>query len=95
MNRRGFIGALLGAAASATFPLRNTLAARLPWPGNRLLTQSEITREMLAILKKHLAFAKMVNRDYENQFAFKGPKIGDTLEVRKPARFSQRAEGTS
>ena len=51
---------------------------------NALLTPALITRETLTILTNNLVAAGKVNRQFENQFV----KIGTTLTVRKPNRFS-------
>jgi hypothetical protein len=56
---------------------------------NTLLTPNIITKESLMILENQLVMAKKVNRAYENQ---KNPnttfKRGDTINVRKPNRFT-------
>lgn len=57
---------------------------------NSLLTISMITREALRVLENNLTFAKGVSRDYDDQFAKSGAKIGDTINVRKPARYQGR-----
>lgn len=54
---------------------------------NNLLTISKITNQHLMVLKNSLVFASQVNRDYQDQFAVDGAKIGDTLNVRRPGRF--------
>jgi hypothetical protein len=51
---------------------------------NALLTPSLITKETLVILVNNLVAAGKVNRQFENQFV----KIGTTLTVRKPNRFT-------
>lgn len=53
---------------------------------NTLLTTAKITNEALVILENSLTFAKNVNRDYDEQFAVAGAKIGDTINIRKPVR---------
>lgn len=53
-----------------------------------LLTIDMITREILMSLKNNLVMGKKVNRDYDDQFAKSGAKIGNTINVRKPARFT-------
>lgn len=58
---------------------------------NTNLTISMITREALRILENNLTFAKGVNREYDEQFARQGAKIGDTLNIRKPARYIGRS----
>jgi hypothetical protein len=54
---------------------------------NNLLTISKITNEALMVLENELTFTGKVNRDYEDQFAVTGAKIGNTVNVRKPGRF--------
>ncbi len=61
---------------------------------NTNLTISMITKESLAVLENNLTFAKGVNRDYDDQFAIGGAKIGDTLNVRKPAKYIGRTGAT-
>ena len=51
---------------------------------NALLTPSIITKETLMILNNNLVMASKVNRKFENQFV----KIGSSLTVRKPVRFT-------
>lgn len=57
---------------------------------NTNITSSMITNESLAVLENNLTFAKGVNRDYDDQFAVAGAKIGSTLNIRKPARYVGR-----
>lgn len=57
---------------------------------NTLLTISMITREALMLLENNLTFAKGCNREYESAFAKSGAKIGDTLNVRKPPKYTGR-----
>lgn len=57
---------------------------------NSLLTISMITKEALRILENNLTFAKGVNRQYDSYYAQSGAKIGDTLNIRKPARYVGR-----
>ncbi len=47
-----------------------------------------ITREALMLLENSLTFTKQVNRQYSNQFAQSGGKIGNTLNIRVPAQFT-------
>lgn len=49
-----------------------------------LLTPSILTKESLVILENNLVAANRVNRKFENQFV----KIGASLTIRKPNRFS-------
>lgn len=57
---------------------------------NTLLTPTKITREALRILHNNLVFTRNVNRQYDDQFAQSGAKIGTTLKVRKPNQFTIR-----
>lgn len=54
---------------------------------NTLLTISKITNEALMVLENELTFTSRVNRDYDDQFAVVGAKIGATVNVRRPGRF--------
>ena len=54
---------------------------------NTLLTISMITNEALMVLENELTFTSEVNREYSDQFAVTGAKIGATLNVRRPGRF--------
>lgn len=51
---------------------------------NTLLTPSIISKETLVILENNLVMAGKVNRQFENQFI----KIGSSLTIRKPNRFT-------
>ena len=55
---------------------------------NTLLTIQMITKESLRVLKNHLVFAGGVSREYDDKFAKKDAKIGNTLDIRKPPRFT-------
>lgn len=57
---------------------------------NTNLTISQVTKESLMVLENNLTFAKGVNREYDDQFAVSGAKIGDTVNIRKPARYVGR-----
>ena len=54
---------------------------------NNLLTISKITNEALMVLEDELTFTSEVDRNYDDQFAVVGAKIGNTVNVRKPGRF--------
>lgn len=54
---------------------------------NQLLTISKITNEALMVLENELTFTSEVNRDYDDQFAVVGAKIGNVVNVRRPPRF--------
>ena len=55
---------------------------------NTLLTSDVITREAQRILHQKLNFIGRVNRSYDDSFAKSGAKIGDTLRIRLPTRYS-------
>jgi hypothetical protein len=61
---------------------------------NTLLTIDMITREALRILENNLTFTKGVNRQYDSSFGQSGAKIGDTLRIRKPPRYTVRTGAT-
>jgi hypothetical protein len=54
---------------------------------NTLLTISKITNEALMVLENELTFSSAVDRNYDDQFAVVGAKIGATVNVRRPGRF--------
>ena len=54
---------------------------------NTLLTDSVITREALMLLENNLKVALRLNRQYDDRFAVSGAKIGNSLDIRKPARY--------
>lgn len=54
---------------------------------NTLLTIGMITRRALMTLENNLVTTKYVTREYDDQFAVAGAKIGNVLNVRKPPRF--------
>ncbi|MGE3681957.1 MAG: P22 phage major capsid protein family protein [Bdellovibrionales bacterium] len=55
---------------------------------NSILTSDIIVKESLRELKNQLVFTKSVNRQYDNQFAQSGAKVGDTINIRKPSRYT-------
>ncbi|KKK72468.1 hypothetical protein LCGC14_2903570, partial [marine sediment metagenome] len=55
---------------------------------NVLLTIGMRTKEALRIFENNLNFAKYVSREYDDKFAKKDAKIGNTLDIRKPPRFT-------
>lgn len=54
---------------------------------NNLLTISKITNEALMVLENQVTFTGHVDRNYDDQFAVVGAKIGNTVNVRRPGRF--------
>lgn len=61
---------------------------------NTLLTIGMITKKTLAILENNLTFTRLVDRQYDSQFAVVGAKIGDTINIRKPVRYVGRRTAT-
>lgn len=61
---------------------------------NTALTIDMITKESLRILENNLSFTKGVNRQFDDSFGQSGAKIGDTLRIRKPARYTVRTGAT-
>lgn len=53
-----------------------------------ILTSSVITNEALMVLENELPFTSQVSRKYEPMFGVDGAKIGDTVNVRRPPRFT-------
>lgn len=61
---------------------------------NTLATCNIIGKEVLAILKNNLAFAKRVNRNWEGEFTgnmSRGYATGNTINIKKPPRYTYRA----
>lgn len=61
---------------------------------NSLLTPSIITKEALAILHQKLNFVGSINRQYDDQYAKSGAKIGNDLKIRLPNEFTVRTGAT-
>lgn len=61
---------------------------------NSLLTPSVITKEALAILHQKLNFVGSINRQYDDQYAKSGAKIGNDLKIRLPNEFTVRTGAT-
>jgi hypothetical protein len=57
---------------------------------NTLLTPTSVTREALRILHQKLNFVGSINRQYDDQFAKSGAKIGSSLKIREPNQYSVR-----
>lgn len=55
---------------------------------NSILTDAVIAKEAMMEFHNNLAFLKGVNRQYSNQFAKSGAKIGNTINVKKANRFA-------
>jgi hypothetical protein len=61
---------------------------------NTALTIDMVTKEALRILENNLSFTKGVNRQFDDSFGQSGAKIGDTLRIRKPSRYTVRTGAT-
>ena len=61
---------------------------------NTNLTPTMITRKALMILHQKCNFLGAVNRQYDDRFAQSGAKIGQTLNVRMPAKYVVRTGAT-
>lgn len=59
-----------------------------------LLTPTAVTREALRVLHQKLNFIGSINRQYDDSFAKSGAKIGDTLKIRMPNRYTVRTGKT-
>jgi P22 coat protein - gene protein 5 len=57
---------------------------------NSLLSPTAITRESLRILHQRLNFIGTIERQYDDQFAKTGAKIGQNLTIRKPNQYTVR-----
>lgn len=55
---------------------------------NTLLTINMITRKALMILHQKLAFVGTIERQYDDQFAKDGAKIGTSLRIRLPNQYT-------
>lgn len=58
---------------------------------NSLLTPSVIAAEALRMLENQLGFTQKIDKQYSQEFAKTGAKIGNTITVRKPWRPSVRS----
>jgi len=61
---------------------------------NTILTPTAVTREALRILHQKLAFIGTVNRQYDDQYAKTGAKIGSSLKIRLPNQYTVRSGAT-
>jgi hypothetical protein len=52
----------------------------------KTLSDGDITREALRILKNANSTLKAVNRQYDDRFAKEGAKNGGTLQIRLPSK---------
>ena len=61
---------------------------------NALLTPTAVTRKIQQVLHGKLVLARNVNRQYDSSFANDGAKIGSTLKVRMPNKYTIRSGKT-
>lgn len=61
---------------------------------NTVLTPTAVTREALRILHQKLNFVGSIDRQYDDQFARSGAKIGTTLKIREPNQYTVRTGAT-
>lgn len=61
---------------------------------NTILTPTVITREALRVLHQKLNFVGNVNRQYDDRFAQQGAKIGTTLNIRMPSKYTTGSGAT-
>lgn len=59
-----------------------------------ILTPTAVTRKIQQVLHGKLVLAKNVNRTYDDSFAQSGAKIGDTLKIRLPNKYTIRTGKT-
>ena len=57
---------------------------------NTILTPTMVTREALRVLHQKLNFIRSINRQYDDQFAVTGAKIGTQLKIRLPNQYVVR-----
>lgn len=62
---------------------------------NNVLTATAITREALRVLHGKLSFIGNVNRQYDDRFAKSGAKIGTSLNIRMPPKYTVRTGATA
>lgn len=59
-------------------------------PENTFITPEIVAREALMLLRNNAVMAGLVHRDYSNEFV---GKVGDTVNIRKPATFKAKEFG--
>lgn len=100
LSRRGFLGGLLAVVSApaivrveSLMVLPASMQIILPEPiiwtgGNNLLTIQQITREAVRLFMNSNAFIKSIDKQYDEEFAAAGARIGDTLRIRFPPDFT-------
>lgn len=96
LSRRHFLSVLVGAGIAVPLAPQLIQAVDVAYGfggspfvaqiGNDFLLPEAFTREVLRILQKNIRFVRASNTEYANSFL---PKIGDTINVRMPARFTR------
>ena len=61
---------------------------------NALLTPTMVTREVQRVLHEKLSFVSTINRTFDSSFGQAGAKIGDTLKIRLPNKYTVRTGKT-
>lgn len=61
---------------------------------NTILTPTQVTREILRILHQKSNFIGTINRQYDDSYAVSGAKIGDSLKIRLPNKYTVRTGRT-
>jgi hypothetical protein len=61
---------------------------------NSILTPSVIAKEALMAFKNKLGFTANVDKQYSEEFAVKGAKVGSSITIRKPPRFTVASGAT-
>lgn len=61
---------------------------------NTLLTPTAVTREILRVAHEKLSFIGTVERQYDSSYAKTGAKIGDSLKIRQPNKYTVRTGRT-
>ena len=57
-------------------------------PTNNMLTITMITRRIIQVWRNNIVFTQNADRKYQDEFAKSGAKIGDTVNIRLPSRFT-------
>ena len=58
---------------------------------NTILTPTAVTREILRLAHNKAKFIGSINKQYDDSFAKSGAKIGDSLKIRKPNKYTVRS----
>jgi hypothetical protein len=61
---------------------------------NSILTPTAVTREVQRVLHEKAQFISTVNRSYDSSYAQTGAKIGDSLKIRLPNKYTVRTGKT-